>query len=229
MKNVHIELTFTDPILGMSPSDPDLYMKYIASRAPATQSVEDEVENLTPYEDGEEAQTVTVFPRDRNGDPCFMDYQIRGFFKDSCGLLQKHNGVDETGKRSKKMAATLSGKLTAYKKVIDGGIFVTPRKIPIQYEGDMSLCQRPLRASTAQGERIALACSEQIPAGAKISFDVKLYSDDHVSLLAEWMAYGQDHGMGQWRNSGKGRFVVDKFVVTDDERGVAPYFDIQYA
>lgn len=229
MKNVHIEIRFTDPILGMSPSDPDLYMKYIAKNAPEGKDVSDEMDGLPALEQDEEALTMTVFPRDRNGDPCFLDYQIRGFFKDSCGLLSKANGVDETGKRSKKKAASLSGKLTAHKKVVDGNIFVSPRKIPIQYDGQMDLCQRPLRASTAQGERIALACSEQIPEGARIAFDVKLYSDDLVDVLAEWMAYGKDHGMGQWRNSGKGRFLVEKFVVTDDKQGISPYFEIQYA
>jgi hypothetical protein len=79
------------------------------------------------------------------------------------------------------------------------------------------------------GERVALACSEQIPEGAKIAFDVTLYNDEDVDLLAEWMAYGKDHGMGQWRNSGKGRFLVEEFIVTDVKDGVKPYFTIQHA
>lgn len=234
MKKVHIAITFTDPILGMSPSDPDIYMNYIASKAPEETNTAEEVTALPlpddiVCDDETEPTTVTVFPRTRSGEPCFYDYQIRGFFKDSCGLLSYVRGVDETGKKTKKKSGTLSGKTTAYKKVIDGNIFVSPRKIPIYFDGPMTLCQRPLRASTPMGERIALACSEQIPEGAKIAFDVTCYNDDDVALLAEWMTYGRDHGMGQWRNSGKGRFLVDEFIVTDVKDGLKPYFSIQQA
>lgn len=233
MKKVHIALTFLDPILGMSPSNPDIYMDYIASKAPDGAATADELAALPALDDIESGEedptTVTVFPRTRNGEPCLFDYQIRGFFKDSCGLLSYVRGVDENGKKTKKKAGTLSGKTVAYKKVIDGNIFVSPRKIPIYFDGPMTLCQRPLRAQTPMGERIALACSEQIPEGAKIAFDVTLYNDDDLDLLAEWMTYGRDHGMGQWRNSGKGRFHVDQFIVTDVKDGLKPYFTIQQA
>jgi len=30
--------------------------------------------------------------------------------------------------------------------------------------------------------------------------------DGHEKLLREWLDYGQFKGIGQWRNSGKGRF-----------------------
>ena len=64
--------------------------------------------------------------------PYFLNHQIRGSFKDSCGLLSKA----EYG---------LSAKLTAYKKVIDGGIMVFPRRIAIEipeeyYNEDGDFC-----------------------------------------------------------------------------------------
>ena len=49
---------------------------------------------------------------------------------------------------------------------IDGLIFIAPRQIPIKFDGEMGICQRPLRAQTAQGERVALASSESIPASS---------------------------------------------------------------
>lgn len=224
MKNVHIKLRFTDPVLGMSPANPDIYMDFIASKAPKGADTSDEL----PPEDGMDQKGVTVFPRDPNGVPCFFDYQIKGMFKDACGLLSRTTSKDENGKKSRKKAVTLSGGVTAYKKLIDGNIFVSPRMIPIVFDGPVTLCQRPLRAMTMQGERVSLACSEEIPAGAVMEFDVKLYNDGHVPLLAEWMAYGADHGMGQWRNSGKGRFQVEQFVVSDAEP-LKPGFAITYA
>ena len=68
---------------------------------------------------------------------------------------------------------------------------------------------QPLRAQTAQGERIALANSETVPAGSTIEFKVVLLKDDHEKLLKEWLDYGRYKGIGQWRNSGKGRFEVE--------------------
>jgi (p)ppGpp synthase/HD superfamily hydrolase len=86
-----------------------------------------------------------------------------------------------------------------------------------------------VNASNSEQERLVEVSWATGHQQTSFNAGITIIAYDHVSLLAEWMAYGQDHGMGQWRNSGKGRFVVDKFVVTDDERGVAPYFDIQYA
>ena len=228
MKRVHIKLTFTDPVLGMSPSDPAIYEKFILSRTPDQDfDRADELEALEGL-DGER-NGITVFPRDEEGNPCFLDYQIRGFFKDSCGLLGYVKGTDETGKRSKTKTNTLSGKLTAYKKVIDGNIFVTPRFIRIHTDEPIGTCQRPLRAMTAKGERNSLACSEEIAAGAWMEFDVILLNDLDVPLLEEWMSYGALHGMGQWRNSGKGRFTVDEMKAYNVVGGfVTPNCKVEY-
>ena len=70
----------------------------------------------------------------------------------------------------------------------------------------MGNCQRPLRASTAQGERIALAHSEAVPVGSFIEFEITLLDEAHEKAVVEWLDYGRLRGLGQWRNSGKGRF-----------------------
>jgi hypothetical protein len=106
----------------------------------------------------------------------------------------------------RKVTGSKSSKIKAYKKEIDGLIFVEERKIPIHFDGEMSTCQRPLRGQTAQGERIALANSESIPAGSWIEFTVKCLCDSHEAVVKEWLDYGELRGIGQWRNSGKGRF-----------------------
>lgn len=211
MKKIHIKIRFTDPVLGMAPSNENIYEDFILAKQPDLDfDRADELEAIRDLDGG--ANGMTVFPRDEEGNPCFWDYQIRGFFKDSCGLLGYVKGADETGKRSKQKTNTLSGKLTAYKKVIDGNIFVTPRMIRIHTDKPIGTCQRPLRAMTAKGERNSLACSEEIAAGAWMEFDVILLNDLDVPLLEEWMSYGALHGMGQWRNSGKGRFHVDEMT-----------------
>ena len=111
-----------------------------------------------------------------------------------------------TGKKAK---PNESSKLKAFKKEIDGNIFVFPRRIPILFDGDLTICQRSLRASTPQGERVALSASEEVPAGAIMEFWVLCLNDDHVKAVMEWMDYGVLRGTGQWRNSGKGRFIYE--------------------
>ena len=76
--------------------------------------------------------------------------------------------------------------------------------------GEAGSSQRPLRAQTAQGKRISLANSETIPAVSSIEFTVTLFDEAHEKALLEWRDYGQLRGLGQWRNSGKGRFLCEQ-------------------
>lgn len=201
MKKIKVKLTFTEPVLGTWPANPNVAREFIASKAPDAATVEDEVAALGA--DAVADKGMTVFPRDPDGRPIFYDYQIKGFFKDSCGMLSRIGGKTETGK---KKAVNESGRITAYKKTIDGLIFVEPRMIPIVFDGEIGDCQRPLRAQTAQGERISLANSEEIPAGATCEFSVTLLDESHEKAVLEWLDYGSMRGIGQWRNSGNGRF-----------------------
>lgn len=195
MKTLKVKITTTEEMLGMASGNPDIHADYIASKAPAAALVDEEVDAVSFDLDNEVRKAMTVFSRYKDV-PIFYDYQIKGYFKDSCSALRK-------------MTGSKSFKIKAYKKEIDGLIFVTPRHIPIKYDGDITVCQRPLRASTPMGERIALASSEAIPAGAVIEFKVVCLCDDHVAAVREWLKYGRLRGLGQWRNSGKGRFEVE--------------------
>lgn len=204
MKKIKVKLTFTEPVLGTWPANPNVAREFIASKSPDAATVEDEVAALGA--DAVADKGMTVFPRDPEGRPIFYDYQIKGFFKDSCGMLSRIGGKTETGK---KKAVNESGKITAYKKTIDGLIFIEPRMIPIVFDGEIGECQRPLRAQTAQGERVSLANSEEIPAGATCEFTVDLFDENHEKAVLEWLDYGSMRGIGQWRNSGKGRFSYE--------------------
>lgn len=209
MTKIRVKLTLTEGILGTSPNNEEIYRDFIATKAPDASTIEDEVAAVGVDEVVEKG--MTVFPRDENGNPFIYDYQIKGFFKDACSMLNRLTGKDpETGK--KKKAVNESSKLTAFKKVIDGMIFPQPRQIPIEFDGEVGICQRPLRAQTAQGERVALSMSEEIPAGATITFDILCLDDTHVAAVKEWLDYGALRGLGQWRNSGKGRFTWEEIA-----------------
>lgn len=210
MRKISVKLTFIEPVLGTSPANKDIYRDFIGSKAPDATSIEEEIEALGADEVAEKG--MTVFPRNAKDEPILWDYQVKGFFKDACSMLARVGGKDESGKRKK---VNESSKMTAYKKIIDGLIFVFPRQIVFQCSEDMDICQRPLRAQTMQGERVALAMSEQIPAGSTVEFEVMCMCDEHLDAVLEWLEYAQLRGIGQWRNSGMGRAVYEAF----DENG----------
>lgn len=191
MKEIKVKLTFLEEVLGTASADKEIHDKFIAANAPDAPSRKEEIEALGVEEVIE--KSMTVFPRNADGKPIFWDYQVKGFFKDACGMLRK-------------VPNSASSKIKAYKKEIDGLIFVKEREIPIIFDGEIGSCQRPLRAQTAQGERVALANSETVPAGSTIEFTIQLMCDTHEKAVREWLDYGVFRGIGQWRNSGKGKF-----------------------
>lgn len=198
MKDINVRVTFMEEVLGSLPADPEVYKKFIASKAPDAQTLEQEVAEFG--EDTVLDNKVTVFLKDEAGHPYLYDYQIRGFLKEAIGFMKKVSG-------------SACSKISAHKKAVDGLIFVKERKIPfmtptgVQVPSHMmGYCQRPLRASTAQGERIALAISETVPAGSYAEFTIHMMVDDHEAAVKEALDYGAYHGFLQWRNSGKGKF-----------------------
>lgn len=202
MKTLKVRIKFTEEVLGSASNDPKIHERFIASKAEDEDKIKEEMEALGAEEEIE--ITKTIFPKLDDGTPFIYDYQIKGFFKDTCGVLRTITGTE-------------SSKIKAYKKFIDGRIFPEPRRIPIffadngQYEDGSFIgsCQRPLRASTPMGERNSLANSECIKAGATCEFEILLMSDDDEKWVKEMLEYGRLRGLGQWRNSGKGRFETE--------------------
>ena len=194
MKILKIKVKTMEEILGTASPNPEIHQEFIASKAPDAPSMEEEVAAIGVAEVFD--KSMTVFPRNSDGNPIAWDYQWKGFFKDSCQMLRKVPGTE-------------CSKIKAFKKEIDGLVFVSPRQIPIEFDGNLGICQRPLRAQTAQGERVALASSESIPAGASMTFEIHLMLDSHEKAIKEMLDYGKLRGFGQWRNSGKGRFTYE--------------------
>lgn len=200
-KQIRVKVLLLEEMLGMCAA-PDVHEKYIASKGPDASTLAEEIEALGEADVIKEKRTY--FPRASDGSPIMWDYQMKGMFKDSCGMLRRVKGSH-------------SSEITSYKKVIDGNIFVGPRQIKIDiHGGEMSNCQRPLRADTAQGPRIALADSETVPAGSTLEFTITILEPPAKKgkpsleeCVAEWLEYGELRGMGQWRNSGKGIFTFE--------------------
>ena len=201
-------LTFTESLLGTSPGNSDVYRDYLQKKMMADaakngielekiqSNIAEEADVLGAVEETAN-KAKTVFPKDENGKPFLWDYQIRGGFKSACQALKKVSG-------------SLSSGIKAYKKLVDTGVFIEERRIPIVFDGEIGECQRPLRASTPQGERVSIAVSEEIPAGAVVEFTVLVFDRASLNLVREWLSYGKYNGLLQWRNGGHGRFLWEE-------------------
>ena len=188
-----VELEFIELLLGTRSGNPEIAEEYIASLHPSGEVQDDEAEVIKNLPEVLE-KASTIFPRSKEGKPFLWDYQIKGFFKDACGMLRR-------------VPKDPNSKLKAYKRVIDGLVFVEPRQIPLELSGELDWLERPLRGQTAQGERIALARSETVPKGSKLTIDIMLLDPNLEGLVKSWLDYGKLRGLGQWRNASYGRFT----------------------
>ena len=192
------------PMLGLASGNKALHEEFIASKAPKVESSAEEVAAIPLSEQIEKA--MTVFPRDSKG-LFFWDYQMKGAFK---GLIEILIELGDC-KISK----------WGYKKAVDLMLHVEPRMIYLKREdgkycqpSDISKNERPLRATTLQGDRIALASSEQLAAGTNWEFDLHLFRGANPKtkiaiidrdLIQSCLDLTPYHGFGQWRGGGWGR------------------------
>lgn len=211
---VDVYIEFCEEILGSQPGNEQIHSDFISSKAPDAQSREEEIAALGV--DEFEKKEKSIFYRMEDGTPCLMDYQWKGFFKEALSALKKHDGAK-------------ASMFTAFKKNVDLLVFPSPRMMPFvfpdDFSGELGDCQRSLRASTAQGDRTCLANSETVPIGSTMYFKLDCRKKDFLPLLIKALEYGETHGTGQWRNSGKGRFYstitnyeTDEIIATNNPR-----------
>lgn len=183
-------VTFTTSVLGSQPQK-DIAEEFIADKFVENGGVlpDEELDALPVMMD----KGTTAFHR-VDGKPVFFDYQFKGFLKESGRIF---NGLHN---------------VKALRSKIENFVFVKPRyfEIHIPDGQEIGFCSRPLRAETAQGPRVAIARSEEIPAGSWFEITLEIFkSQVDDDLLRELMTYGEYKGLGQWRNGGHGRFTFE--------------------
>jgi len=196
-----LKVVFLTPVLGSQPTR-DIASKYLAQKH-GFELAEDEIESLP---DALEAGT-TVFHRHplpngwtgyREGDQVLgmYDYQFKGFLK-------------HAGKVMNAQLKVRGKPLRALRSKVGNLVFVSPRRIPLHVPdgGEVDIVERPLRASTAQGERVALARSECLPEDTWFEVGLTVYPGQITEgVLESLLDYGFHQGLGQWRGGGWGRF-----------------------
>ena len=198
-----VRITFHEELLGTASGNAELHEEFIASKSADADKAKEELAALHAEELVE--KSMTVFPKDEDGRPFLWDYQVKGFLKEATGVyIELTPGETRIGK-------TKLSKFT-FKRVVDNFVFVAPRKIMLHMPdgGEIGECQRPLRAETMRGERVALAHSETVPVGTTCDFEVEVLHKSMDKVIDWCLEYGIKKGLGQWRNSGKGRFTFER-------------------
>lgn len=200
-------LTGISPILGSIPLDKGVYEEYIVPKTKTDAELKkamNDVDSVQPPEESSDVK-VTGFYRDNNGNIILKEYQIKGFLKEAGRVLK-----DQL-------------KLLAPVSKVDNFVFIMETDLPLvtsrgsTIQKADSIFDRPLRAMTAQGPRVALAYSEQVcdwsveftmrvldnpasPKSAALTFDV----------IESLFDYGSLKGLLQWRNGGYGKFTFER-------------------
>jgi len=189
-----VRLIFTEDILGTWPADPDLHTRYISSKAPSPWLQSEEGDTLP---DKTMDSGVTVFPCDDKG--IFLyNYHVKGFLKEAANVLKDQLGVKNA--RSK----------------VDNYVFVVPRRLYLLRDGSLikepdGLLERPLRAQTMLGPRVALVASEYLKAPTALQFGLQIIQNKEITfeVVEALLQYGAMKGIGQWRNGGFGQFTYE--------------------
>jgi hypothetical protein len=156
IKRYKLKVTFTTSVLGTQPQK-EVATEFITSKAidPETGELpEDELETLpVALEKG-----TTAFHH-LEGKPIMYDYQVMGFLKDVGRTFNGLRGVE------------------ALRSKIDNLVFVKPRQFELHIPDGQQItyCERPLRAMTAQGPRTGLARSEELPAGTWFECEIEVF------------------------------------------------------
>lgn len=196
MVKLELELTNIYPMLGTVSANPNITSEYIASLAPNAEKKKEEIERIGLQE--YEEKQKTVFLRDTDGTPVISEHMIRGFLKNAAQAMNQVSG-------------SKTKSLKAHTKAITRSIFIKERFIRINVDPkEIKTNQRPLRISNGPGsgsERVALAYSEEIPAGKTMRFTMYVLEESLLPYVKEWLDYGVFCGLGQWRNASYGKFV----------------------
>lgn len=199
-----VKARLLSPVLGTTAGSKSIWRDFIEPK----QRKELEKAGMTPEQIEEELAAtlegvpetdemdrgLTTFPSDEKG-YYLRDYQVKGVLKNAALAMKEW------------------GKLKQLRAKIGTYCFVRPVRIYLT-DGlpELEIVERPLRAQTAQGERICIARSQSIPEGTEFDFEIHTLSDAiEEDLLKELLGYGQYQGLLQNRGAGYGRFEVLTF------------------
>lgn len=192
----------------------DKALNKAARQAKRQAEMGEEDETDTPMAKGLEKPQTSFF-RDDQG-PFLFNYQVMGHLKEMGNVTKGAMGI------------------VNLKQKVENYCYVFPRRIHFQ-DPVLAEISRPLRAETMQGPRVAIATSDAIREGSRITLTIGIL-DNRVSkkidgkktevveitpeVVREFLAMGQIRGMGQWRTGGWGTYRVLEWEPVTNEAGI---------
>lgn len=184
------------PMLGAVAKDPAVWTKHVVEKQKALHpeaKIDPVAEEGTIPEPEQDVTGWTGFHTDPDTGELFLyEYVVKGFLKHAGNTMKDMVGVKN-----------LRSKLNDF-------VFVSPRRILLGTTEPDGVLERPLRAQTARGPRVALAKSDLLNEGLTLSFVLTILPHKEVNeaVIVELLKYGELSGLGQFRNGGYGRFEV---------------------
>lgn len=183
------------------------YQERVGKRDPLPENIEDLLtyskEVTEEYEAllaKGETQKSTVFMRDESGHAILSTHMFIGNYKEN--LKSMINNSEKGSLAIKSKVATGEVMSTDVKVVED---FVRPSMdIARNEKGEPCIIERPIRFERMGKVMTAIAMSEYIPAGAEVTFTLRIRAGSpFLDLLPDLLQMGRNNGIGQWRGSGK--------------------------
>lgn len=204
------KLTGISPILGSQPADPEIRKTYVEDKIRNQgdwQDRTDEAENLDPTQEQIDKKSTIFGCRAEDGALILWDYQIKGTLKAAIDVLQKQLGIVQG-----------NSKFTKYLHVYPRNILLIGANGEVITQAEPRMLERPLRAMTMQGPRVALASSQIVECPWSVTFRLTLLTNEGTpkSKAIDWEAvetcldYGEFSGLGQWHNGGWGKFTWER-------------------
>jgi hypothetical protein len=184
-----------EPLLGTIPKDRNVFEQYVMTQAKTEMEAGRAAEDAEKVPDEVETKGWTGFYENAEGHPILMDYQFKGFLKNSGNIMKDVLKVKNL------------------RSHIEQTVFVNPREMELAEKPD-DVLERPLRAMTMQGPRVSLMRSDMINPGKTYNLELQVLEGSKVTetVLAGVLSYGELSGLLQWRNGGYGRFKVVSFA-----------------
>lgn len=202
------------PLLGSICMDEKTYEEYLATKAKTDAErarAADDIKNVKSAEEDENPKATAFYKDEETNNIILKGYQIKGFLKEAAKALK-----DQIG-------------LASYVSKIDNLVFIDEVNIPLMRNGEWvehpdGMLERPLRASTAQGPRVALATSEVVYAPWYLDITVKVLQNSKTAksaaltmdVVKQLLDYGALKGLLQWRNGGYGSFDTEVLEVIQE-------------
>ena len=163
----------------------------------------------------------TVFARTPDGQPGVEEYTLKGAMKELASIVCERTKTKLGFLNSKQFTASLLNRhmFIEFPGFEDEGISpfwankecTEVKDVERGHDGKADGCTRSLRANTPQGPIVSIVTSERVTPEVYIRLNVLSFIDDvNLKTLERIFEVGKYFGYSQWRNSGKGRFTIER-------------------